>query len=102
MPADRSLDAEPTTRQLDPEVLKSLQNRLSRVEGHVRGVSRMLENGSSCDEVLVQLAAIKAAIVKVEGLLLEDHIDSCVIPAVQAGNGDAAVKSLKRALLKLL
>lgn len=102
MPEEQSPRASLTTRHLDPDVLKSLQNRLSRVEGHVRGVNKMLENGSSCDEVLVQLAAIKAAIVKVEGLLLEDHIDTCVIPAVQAGNGDAAVKSLKRALLKLL
>ena len=102
MPEDRPRDGDLTTRQLDPDVLKSLQNRLSRVEGHVRGVNKMLENSSPCDEVLVQLAAIKAAIVKVEGLLLENHIDTCVIPAVQAGNGDAAVKSLKRALLKLL
>ena len=102
MSDDRQPEADLTTKHLDPEVLKGLQNRLSRVEGHVRGVNKMIESGSSCDLVLVQLSAIKAAIVKVEGILLEDHIDSCVIPAVQAGQGEAAVKSLKRALQKLL
>lgn len=53
--------------------------RLSRIEGHIRGIKKMLENGQSCDQILLQLSAVKAALNKATKILLEDHFDHCVI-----------------------
>jgi DNA-binding FrmR family transcriptional regulator len=53
--------------------------RLSRIEGHIRGIKKMLEDGRSCDQILLQLSAVKAALNKATKILLEDHFDHCVI-----------------------
>ncbi|MCE5212090.1 MAG: metal-sensitive transcriptional regulator [Deltaproteobacteria bacterium] len=53
--------------------------RLSRIEGHVRGIKKMLEDGQSCDQVLLQLSAVRAALNKATKILLEDHFDNCVL-----------------------
>lgn len=53
--------------------------RLSRIEGHIRGIKKMLEDGKSCDQVLLQLSAVKAALNKATRILLEDHFDNCVL-----------------------
>lgn len=53
--------------------------RLSRIEGHIRGIKKMLEEDQSCDQVLLQLSAVRAALNKATKILLEDHFDNCVI-----------------------
>lgn len=53
--------------------------RLSRIEGHVRGIKKMLEEGKPCDQVLLQMSAVRAALNKATRLLLEDHFDHCVL-----------------------
>jgi len=83
---------------LSEETVKALQDRLSRIEGHVRGVSRMLEEHKSCDDILLQLSAVQAALAQVGKLLLEEHLECCVLTAVKTGDGVTAVKELKRAL----
>lgn len=62
-----------------------LIKRLSRIEGQVRGVARMVSEDSYCIEVLTQIAAVKSAIDQVGMLLLEDHIKHCVTDSVRAG-----------------
>lgn len=57
--------------------------RLSRIEGQVRGVSRMIEEGRYCIDVLQQMQAIKAALGKVEDAILKDHAATCVETAIQ-------------------
>ena len=59
--------------------------RLARIEGQVRGVARMLEDGRYCIDVLDQLQAVKAALKKVEEQILKDHVDHCVANAVDSG-----------------
>lgn len=61
-------------------------SRLSRIEGQVRGVSRMIEDERYCIDVLTQLRAIKAALGKVEAEVLKDHADHCVTDAIQSGD----------------
>lgn len=68
--------------------------RLRKIEGQVRGVQRMLEEDRYCVDVLVQLAAIKAAVNRVGLELLESHTRGCVAGAVEAGDGEAAVTEL--------
>ena len=58
--------------------------RLSRIEGQVRGVSRMIEDGRYCIDILQQMRAIKAALGKVEDAILMDHAATCVETAIRA------------------
>jgi len=60
-------------------------NRLSRIEGHIGAIKRMLEEDRACPEILVQLAAVRGAIEKAAKLVLEDHVESCVRAAVEEG-----------------
>ena len=75
----------------------SLLKRLSRIEGQVRGISRMVTDDTYCIDVLTQIAAIKAAIDQVGLRLLEDHIKHCVTDSVRAGE-EAKVEELVRAV----
>jgi DNA-binding FrmR family transcriptional regulator len=71
-----------------------LQARLNRIEGQVRGVSRMVEEDKYCIDVLTQVNAIKAALDQVSLLLLEDHVKGCVVDAVREGGETDKVDEL--------
>jgi len=75
-------------------------NRLARAEGHFRSVRTMLEDDRPCPEVLLQLAAIRAAIDKIARLVLEDHLDACILNAVMTGDAEAEIAALKTALAR--
>jgi CsoR family transcriptional regulator, copper-sensing transcriptional repressor len=81
---------------------KKVINRLSRVEGHVRAIKRMLEEDRPCPEVLIQLAAVKSAIQKTSQIVLEDHIQSCMTEAVDKGTYEVEWQNLKKALDKYI
>ncbi|MGH9862583.1 MAG: metal-sensitive transcriptional regulator [Candidatus Acidiferrales bacterium] len=87
---------------LDPEVEKELQDRLSRIEGHMRGVKRMLAAHGTCEDLLLQLAAIRSAVNQVQARLLENHLETCVADAVHSGKGGKALERLKGALAQVL
>lgn len=76
----------------------SVINRLSRIEGHVRAIKRMIERDAPCPEVLVQLAAVGSAVQKTARVVLEDHIESCLTQAVTDGTAASELRSLKEAL----
>jgi len=76
--------------------------RLTRIEGHVRGVRRMVEEDKGCPEVLLQLAAVRAALNKVGRLVFEDHVETCISKAIKEGEGKSAVAGLKEALARFL
>ena len=76
--------------------------RLAKIEGHVRGIRRMIEENKECPEVLLQLVAVRAAIDKVSRIVLEDHMKTCVAQAVRDGKGEKAMLELKDALMKFL
>ena len=87
---------------LDPEVEEELQNRLSRIEGHVRGVKRMLAEHAGCEELLIQLSAVRAALNQATARLLENHLETCVADCVRAGQGEKALRELKGALTQVV
>ncbi|HEU4548631.1 MAG TPA: metal-sensitive transcriptional regulator [Rhizomicrobium sp.] len=64
----------------------SLRKRLSRIEGQVRGLSRMVDEDRYCIDVITQIAAIRAALGRVEDELLRDHVGHCVEHAIAAGD----------------
>ena len=69
-------------RQSKPKLL----NRLSRIEGPVRGGSRMIEEDRYCIDVLTQVQALRAALAKVETELLKDHLGHCIEGAIISGD----------------
>jgi len=60
--------------------------RLSRIEGQVRGISRMVTEDRYCIDVITQIAAVKAALNKVEEEILRDHVEHCVEHAIASGD----------------
>ena len=60
--------------------------RLSRIEGQVRGLSRMVEEDRYCIDIVTQIAAVRAALRRVEEAVLHDHIAHCVQHAIDSGN----------------
>lgn len=61
-------------------------NRLSRAIGHLVSVKKMVEDGRDCSEVLVQIAAVKSAVNNIGKIILQDHINHCVVDAVATGD----------------
>ncbi len=78
-----------------------LLNRLSRIEGQVRGIARMVEDERYCIDVLTQLRAVRAALARVETELLKEHLDHCIEGAIV--NGDRVEQRKKASeLIELL
>lgn len=87
---------------LDPDTERALLNRLSRLEGQVRGIKRMLAERQSCDDILVQVAALKQAVTAVAVQLLEAHMETCVARSVESGEGRSALRGLRASLARVL
>ena len=81
---------------------RAIHNRLSRLEGQVRGVKRMLAERKSCDDMLVQVSALKQAVNGIATELLQAHMETCVLGRVEAGQGREAIASLRSALTKVM
>ncbi|MHB8172001.1 MAG: metal-sensitive transcriptional regulator [Thermincolia bacterium] len=82
--------------------LKNVSTRLAKIEGHVRAVKRMVDEEKSCEEILLQIGAVKAALNKVGRLVLEGHLEGCVLEGIREGKGEEVVYKLKSALGKYL
>ena len=65
---------------------KNVINRLSRAIGHLEAVKQMVEQGRDCSEVLIQLSAVKSAINNTGKVILKDHIEHCLVDAVEEGD----------------
>ena len=76
-------------------------NRLNRIEGQVRGIKKMVENNAYCPDILIQVSAINAALNAFNKELLSNHLKSCVINDIKAGN-DAVIDELVATLHKLM
>ena len=76
---------------------KAVINRLSRAIGHLEKVKRMVEEGQDCTKVLIQLAAVKSAINNTGKVILKDHLQHCLVQAVQQGD-TGAVEDMKAAI----
>jgi CsoR family transcriptional regulator, copper-sensing transcriptional repressor len=86
---------------MQTEIKPKVLNRLSRIEGQVRGLSRMVEEDRYCIDVLTQLQAVRAALSRVESEVLKDHMDHCVMGAI-AGDDLADRKAKATELIELL
>lgn len=84
------------------ESLRKIINRLSRIEGHIRGVKTMITESRPCPEVLVQIAAVRGALDRVARIILDEHLSECIARAAQQGNIDTEIDELKEALDRFL
>ena len=76
---------------------KAVLNRLSRAIGHLESIKRMVEDGRDCSEVLIQLSAVKSAINNTGKSILQDHMEHCIVDAVEPGDKEA-IKELEVAI----
>ena len=83
------------------ESKKNVVNRLARAIGHLEKVKRMVEDDCDCAEVLIQIAAVRAAIENTGKVILQYHIQHCIVDAVEEGD-DQAIASLCAAIDKFM
>ena len=88
-------------RERDENEIKALMNRLSRIEGQIRGIKKMLDENAYCIDILTQAQAATAALGSFEKELLSQHIRTCLIRDVKDGK-DETVDELITALGKML
>ena len=83
------------------ENTQAVLNRLSRAIGHLESVRKMVENGRDCSEVLIQIAAVRAAITNIGKVILQDHIQHCIVDAVEHDD-EKALDALCQAIDKFV
>ena len=76
---------------------KAVLNRMARLIGHLESVKTMIEQGRDCSEELIQLSAVDAALRGVGKIILKDHIEHCIVEAVQEGDRQA-IEELNKAI----
>ena len=76
---------------------KAIINRRSRSIGHLESIKRMVENGKDCSEVLIQLAAVKAAVNNTGKEILKEHLEHCIVDAIEHGDMES-VEKLNKAI----
>lgn len=79
-----------------------LIKRLRRIEGQIKGIERMVEKDEPCNDVLIQIAAARAAITKVGGLILENYSKSCIMKAAENNFEDDNIENLIDTILKFM
>ncbi len=84
------------------ESQRKVVNRLSRIEGHIRGIKTMVQSDRSCPDVLVQIAAIRGALDRVARMILDEHLTQCIARAAKEGNIESEIEELKAALDRFL
>lgn len=84
------------------ESLRQVVNRLSRIEGHIRGIKSMVQSDRPCPDVLVQVAAVRGALDRVARMILDEHLTQCIARAAEEGNIQNEIKELKAALDRFL
>ena len=89
------------TKERSDKEYRDLLNRLNRIEGQVRGIKGMVEKDAYCTDILVQSAAVNAALSSFNRVLLENHIKSCVIRDIREGK-EETVDELLVTLKKLM
>lgn len=80
---------------------KDVTNRLAKAIGHLQKVKQMVEDGEDCSDVLIQLAAVKSALNNTGKVILKDHIEHCIVHAVEEGD-EEMIQELNSAIDKFI
>ena len=79
---------------MDPRRKENVRRRLSRIEGQVRGLARMVDEDKYCVDIMIQVAAAKSALNKVGLIVMEGHAHGCLVDAIKSDGGEQAVNEL--------
>ena len=82
------------------ETRKDLITRLRKIEGQVKGIQRMIEKEEDCTNILVQIAAVRSAVNKVGGLVLENYSKNCVVKITENSDPEAEIKRLIETIVR--
>ena len=94
---DENGKSHPHTHQHPHEQTKAVLNRISRAQGHLEAVRRLVERGEDCAQVLVQLSAVISALNSTGRVILKDHIAHCIVDAVEADDMEP-IEALNQAI----
>ncbi len=78
----------------------SVINRLRRIEGQVKGIQKMVDNDKCCGDILIQIAAARAALNKVGGIILEDHMKDCLKDSLKKDADESVLDELVQVIVK--
>ncbi|MBS9776009.1 MAG: metal-sensing transcriptional repressor [Fusobacterium sp.] len=78
--------------------MNKLNLRLKKVEGQIKAISSMIEKDIPCEDILVQISAIRSAIHKVGQIILEGHMNHCIKEAIDDGNSEEAIEKIEKAI----
>jgi DNA-binding FrmR family transcriptional regulator len=78
--------------------VQAVMARLKRIEGQVRGLMGMVEKDIPCEDILVQISAAKSALHKTGQVILEGHLNHCVLAGIEHGDADNTLKKLAKAI----
>lgn len=101
MPEKKEYCSSEKTKIRGEKEYKDLLNRLSRIEGQVRGIRGMVENNAYCTDILIQVSAVNAALNSFNKVLLGNHIRTCVADDIRNGKDDA-IEELVHVLQKMM
>ena len=79
----------------DPEEIRQLKNRLSRMSGQLSGIARMLDENRYCGDILIQIAAVEKALQAFGYIILQGHMESCVVEGVKEGNPEIMKETIE-------
>lgn len=79
---------------------EDIKNRLNRIEGQIRGIQKMIDNGEGCSNILIQIAAVRAAINMVGGLILKNYAQSCIKSAAVKNDENKSIEELIDTIIK--
>ena len=77
---------------------KKVVNRLARIEGHVRSIKNMVDEDRDCSEVLIQIAAVRKALDNTAKVILKDHLEHCILHAIEKGDGSKSLADFEAAI----
>lgn len=77
---------------------KALHNRLNRIIGQINAIDRMIDDGTPCEDILMQINAAKSALHRAGQVVLEEHLNCCVREGIQHGNADETIKQFAKAI----
>lgn len=89
------------THTHSPKIVKNELNRIARIIGHMKSIKIMIESGRDCSEVLIQLAAVDAAVKSLSRVILKEHMSTCIVDAIKTGD-EEAIEALNDAIDKFM
>ncbi len=78
--------------------VEAVNKRLKKIEGQVRGIQKMVDEDKACEDILIQIGAVKSALHKTGQVILEGHMHHCVLDGIRSGKEEETIKMLISAL----